>query len=546
MFHNILFFLLIVSLVAAPSQIHASQKNDLEIKQLRQIFNDYLDSQKSNRNKKGNVFTTEGDLTISPVDHYYSITLPKIISTTGKKQRIILYPVNINAAPAKKQGDWKMSITLPKYISAFNKEGEKTLEMDIGSQKIQAIWAQELQNFSQLNAQFKNISISNPNKNEQMIIKSVEALTKLTKEEEKWSGPQNFTIQDIKIISDKDINISIGSITGNSDIIDYDPQIKNKILGQIDETSSKVNIIDPLRDLITITSNSNTGIKLKDIKVTVPKTLISEKTKLPQRKVDDITKGFVLVNPKSNTDSQNHKKNTSPTSEEKQSFSIEEFHVNIGSSVKANDTNNISFRLGLDKFTHPNLQQYNPINFKLDFLLENTPTKKIADIIDNLRAHTNKNSDIKTQAIQEVMNLQNILLAAETSIKINDMNFNSNQYIINSDGRFEVNLNSSVGVVGNLQISAKNLDKIIQDLENTKQSSDIKTAVKVKSLLKNIKLFQLFSEKDGDTNKLYLKIAENGNITINDKDIISFLGTKRKNAPEPIELDENSPFKLSD
>lgn len=164
--------------------------------QLREIVQTILDRQAeriSNNLHTGAKLEMDGPLDIEQVDNYYAITLPLLSLHYKGGQKIQIGMLSINALPAEKPGQWKMTLALPTPMIGFDTKGVETIRITFGEQKIAGLWDSSINNFTKLDATIKNLNVNFPanqgfsNAEGFLIRYNLE-----TENGQSWSGPAYF------------------------------------------------------------------------------------------------------------------------------------------------------------------------------------------------------------------------------------------------------------------------------------------------------------------------------------------------------------------
>lgn len=137
----------------------------------------------------GKTLELDGPVMVEPSGTYYAVTLPGLKYGHMDGERVEMGMIAINAMPASKPGQWKMTVALPTPLSHFDDDQQLEALTTIGTQNFAGIWSEELNAFIKLNAAYQNIVRMDPDHKPVMTMKTVTVTGDSTQSPQgMWSG----------------------------------------------------------------------------------------------------------------------------------------------------------------------------------------------------------------------------------------------------------------------------------------------------------------------------------------------------------------------
>lgn len=470
---QILFIFTIVTFsISSPSW--AVDINDEGAKRLKTILADKIKKEQELVTQSGGKLITEGDITIEQGAKYYAATLPSITYTTPAGENIKIGLIAINATPVKKSKDWKMSVAIPTPI-LITDENDKTIKkLEIGQQNMGGLWSYALQNFSKLSASYNHLIFTDLNKNEGFKIAKIIVKTDLEEKKKTWSGPTNLSITNfIAFAGKKKTPFAIQQIDMASEIQGYNPEIlKDK---------SEMDSPESLLGIMKASDSMSVELSLNNIQINDNKNNI--------KALDILQIGYKSDKPKDGKVNQNL------------NFGYHGLEFNKTTDDEAVIPTTMTSAIGLNNF---------PIDDLIDFAEETI-------------AETNNSNAKKVAATKAINVLPQKLSEAGTSLKIKNTKIANKLYDIMIDGEIKVAADTPLGALADLSIKTTGLGKLIDMLQNTEKG---------KSLAQQLSIFRLITEEKGDKNTADIKLDKSGKLTVNGKDMSSFLSNDNSSPKE--------------
>lgn len=490
MFRFMFCALMAFTIITSPA--FAADINDEGEARLRALISAWIVDQKALMESDVTSLKTEGDILIEQAKDYYAVTLPKITYAVPNEGDVKIDLISINAVPTENPNDWKMSVSLPTSITSTKTEDDSTTTINFGPQKMSGLWSGDLNSFSKIDAEYKDMSITNSKAAEVATIDNFKIIGDLKETEDgTWSGPSKAIATGVKVQSGERTIISMANIDSLVQISALSPQVKRDNIAKIKNARENNKPLDLFSLMGLSSKNLGVSFNIKDIKIDMPARTLKGK----ERKA--------------------------------MSFELADISMKMKSKAANDDKINYEFQMGYNGLISKDLQELTPEKFNIGFAFENLPFDELKNMGRKLNASSQSNpNSVKIAALQSMMTLPQILSQADTTLQIKETGLSNDNYQALISGDLKATASSPIGVIGDMTMQLKGLDKVVQNLEAEKENaSEIKTK-QINSALKNIQMIRLFSEKKGDTDVLNLTISEAGKILINDKDISLLMGQK--------------------
>ncbi len=431
-----LFFLTLTIIILGATSSYAYTATKEKAEELREILQNAIDMQ-TNSNPD---LIISGKVSVIPLDTYYNVKMPHIRIGTRQGQIIDLGTIAANMAPTKKEKLWKIVTAIPTPIKILDFNGSLMAKIDIGSQKSAALWHQDLNNIVKADIKYKNITITDIQKNDfHAKISEISALYDLEDNgNDIWSGPADFFIKNISATSKNNFKLNIEEIYLKSFTDALNPKAIKKFNEQIEaikesaqydspETISTSNngqaFLNMFMDYVLNSANgykSNFGIKNIEISGNNPKG--EEKITLDEAKfsmdINDIKKGIVnwnIILKYSNL-----------------------FIMNAPENVK----------------------ELYPQNLNIDFTLNNFPLRGIMKSSKEAIMMNEDNINPQLAAMGVVTSLPTLFHEARSSFDINNSFISSDNYDAKISGKIKPDIKSINMANGDITAELSGLDKL--------------------------------------------------------------------------------------
>lgn len=191
-------FIMLMTIALLGTPAFAADINPAGAEKLKAVMENFIANQKKNAELDGQTkISYEGNVLVEPAGDYYAVTLPytKVMHPDGSHLNIGM--ISINASPSTKSGQWKMRVAIPTPITLQDAQNADLSRINIGSQDAAGLWDESLQNFTTLNATYKNITMNS----KEGSFSVPEALVKYDFKQDKnnkWSGPGSIVISNLE------------------------------------------------------------------------------------------------------------------------------------------------------------------------------------------------------------------------------------------------------------------------------------------------------------------------------------------------------------
>jgi hypothetical protein len=493
---------IVFCLLMAPVTANAAKISDEGAKRLETLFSKVLEDQKQAMEVSETSLVTKGKITVEQAKDYYAVTLPEITITNPEGDETHIGFIAINATPTDNPNNWKMSVAIPTPILRKNAEGETETEISIGSQRMVGLWLGEMENFSQLKANYKDIVAKTFPKNNRFNIADMTILVDLKETKDGlWSGPSKITFSDVSVDTPEEENaltlkeaILLASIT-DIDPLKYKEATKELSNLEIDNTKSQQSI-----------GIINTLLKASGDAVTVKGSLSDLKMK---------------------TKAKEHK----PARE----INLEKVAFDYGIDGLQGDNVNLTVGLNYrgDTKKEETEKALMPHTADARITLNNFPMTKVISIGQSTLPNDDSNPDAqKVAALQAMMTLPQLLAESGTTLEIKDIKYGNNTYFVNLDGTLKANRNSMLGASGEMLLKVMGMEKLRTALQAESSEEDTKEQRMIDQALKRIEFIEKISKKEGNVHVSKLVLGEDGKITINGQDAKTVM---RGETTQPVE-----------
>ena len=467
-------FFTLLLFFAAPA--HAVDINDQGAAKLKTMFSDMLEKQKKEAEASGSTMETEGDLAVEQADTYYAVTLPelKVLNPEGGYVKIGM--VAMNVTPTEKADEWKMSVAIPTPIIFTDKDNKEEIQINISSQRAGGVWSEELNNFSKLIANYKNITFGPAGRQAVASIGQVDILGSLTKNNENlWSGPTKFNIKDLKISGDKpNDSLSVNNVQIEASVEGFNAKKQQELVSKLQSEDGNIksdSII--LAFLETAGQGSDFKMSINGVKAQSPKT------------------GNV---------------------------SIDTLFMNSGFSQAEKGKINTNIEFGYNGLGTTSQTSMTPKQVKFDLALKNLPIEDIIQQAITLYEPGNREGAQRVAALQMMMTVPQMLSKSDMAILIKDTNLISDSYQVKVAADFAANPNSPLGFAGALNMNFDGLDETLNKL---KEASVMASEEEKQKLFRSVGIFSMVQQKcpkSGSTYQCELSLTNDGKLLLNGED----------------------------
>ncbi len=429
-------FLTLTIIIIGTTSSYAYTATKEKAEELREIFQNAIDMQ-ANFNPD---IILSGKVSVTPVNTYYNVKMPHIRIGSKQGQIIDLGVIAANMAPAKTEKLWKIVTAIPTPIKILNFDGSLIAKIDIGSQKSAALWHQDLNNIVKADIKYKNITITDVQKNEfNAKIDEISALYNLEDNgNDIWSGPADFFIKNISATGKNNFKLNIDEIYFKSFIEDLNPEAVKKFNEQIEAIAESAQYDRPESTSISYNSEAFLNMFMDYI-------LNSANAYKSDMGIKNIEISGVNIK-----------------GEEKITLEEIKFATNIDDIKKGIVNWNIIFKYS-DLFVTnapENVKGLYPQNLNIDFTLNNFPLKGIIKSSKKAMVMNGDNIDSQQATTGVITSIPTLFHESRFSFDINNFFISSDNYDAKINGKIKPDIKSKNMASGEITAELSGLDKL--------------------------------------------------------------------------------------
>ncbi|MBX2834267.1 MAG: hypothetical protein KTR28_04760 [Micavibrio sp.] len=506
--HPLLTFAFIAFTTLTPLGASAANEiNEQGATQLKAVFQAMLDKQDAKMTGSNRTIERKGNIIVEPAGGYYAVTLPpSTVHYTSKDDagapqagNVEIGMISINATPNAKPKLWNMTLAIPTPIQLTDAAGAKKISYHIGSQKAAGIWHEDLQEFVELDAEYKNITATLADSTNVASIDSA-ILDYDIKQgaNDRWSGPAKTIINGLNIGSPKSegaFKLNQMTMTFNADQLDA---VARKTLGELASTPPESQEPGKLiKTLLTLANGLDMNVQVSGL---------------------DFTKGDVdLIS--------NILSMTPIGSKNAESFHLDNAYASVGIKGlledKASSALAIGYRGLKNETSNAGDEKLTPAFADIKILPQNIPIHQVAEVLGNELSANNKISPISL-----MIKLPALLSQAETNIAL-DSKIGNDFYSITSKGQAKADLMATNGIRLNMTTIITNLDGLLSHAQEKAVEEDNPLVQEYKTLAGTLAALKEIAVPDENVgagaHKFDLTMSDSGEIQMNGKPAMPLL-----------------------
>jgi hypothetical protein len=507
-FLPILTFLLI--LTTSLPVLAKAPINDEGAAKVKALVQSMIDQQSEMHTSEYSKFVTEGKIKVEQAKSYYAVTLPDITVISqrekdGETKKLItkIGIIGMNVIPTDNAKEWKMTVAIPTPIKYLDENKKTLMQMDIAQQQMVGTWNEDLNAFSKMNGQYRNIVLHNNDSEKKIRVNIDEFSIKSNSEQganNLWSGPSDIQLSNLAVItptsSEDQPALSIGNISIIGSMKDYAPELQSKLqktfsaLGNKTVTDPK-EFTDAFPLLLNLVDSMAFKMSLKDLRVSPSANTL---TQVPLE-LKEAFFGFGLHGLKTKMFSNN--------------FSFG-WHGLSGSEDQQNDSNTI------------------PTTMSFSFALDKLPLEPLINMGTQLaNSGANKDNIAQMAMMNAMMTLPQKLSEAGTTISIKDTMLKHPHYRFNFDGHLKADQASVIGVNGEATVKAVGIKNVITLLETQHIEASEDRKIKIDKMITQLKTLQKFVKDDpngSDLKTAKFTLDNQGQTLVNSVNIKEIVG----------------------
>lgn len=419
----------------------------------------------------GATLLQDGNLLVEPAGTYYAITTPTLtIRRPGGIVRNVGM-VAINAIPTDNPDIFKVAVALPTPMTDKDPSGKDAGSLSIGQQTMNGVWNMAAQNFTDLNASYKDIRIIDTINNTNITIASLANTIKLSRSTGNlWSGPSETSLAKVTYTSPA-YDASIGSVLMKTVVDGLDMLASEKMETAVKKAGTGVpDMQQLLTDYLTGFANSaDSSLAMGDI-IYKTKTAVGAKSGT----VKSINLSGIVSGMKSNA--------------AKASWNLDANGITVDDA---------------------NLARYTPTRIILKGNGDNLPLQALAKA---------NGQPVPTSVFAD----------AKAALNIENISIESPAYGLNAKGQLQGNKNAPLGSVGNMSMNVRGMDELLVFLNSPQGAQALGMPPIPPQFLAGLALIQMSGQPGNDaqgrtTRNYNLQLGEDGRIILNGADLSAIM-----------------------
>jgi hypothetical protein len=471
----------------------------------------------------GKTLQLDGPVMVEPNGTYYAVTLPGLKYGYMDGEKVEMGMIAINAMPAAKPGQWKMTVALPTPLSHFDDDQQLEALTTIGAQSFAGIWSEELGAFVKLNAAYQNIVRMDPEHRPVMTIKGVTIKGDSTQNPQgAWSGTYNVEATGIAYDNAQaGAKGSLESVTGQFKLKDYS-------LAATKDYDAKIAALSE-------SYNAGEGEMISVMHVLGIYNLVTEFISSAWQGVD------IEIAVKNAAFSQPGKSGRPPVQ-----TGFADARIGFGLEGLGTDKVMTGLRVGYNGLSYspaPVRGNVVPTQLNMDLRVAQLPLMKLLELgRQGLQMTAGAPSkDIADLAMLTVLaQAPQALTQAGTSITLNDTHLGNGDYDVRVDGTATANYQAMLGATGKAKVAVRNIEKLSAAVKTAMDApgTSPETRERMQKALQVLTIMQVSGrkEKDAGGNNLHhfdLELGQDGKVMLNGTDLSALVipADEKKSAP---------------
>lgn len=217
-----------LTLVLLSSPATAGEITSEGAQQLKSVIQSHLDLRQKVKQAMGTDMMVTGELKVEPAGAYYKVTFPHVSEKYPDGKVFDMGNLALNAMPGSTDKEWKISFSIPAPLYMKDAAGRLLWQVDMGTQKASGVWNLDLQSFTRLNADYKDVKLvvneTSSVMPTEIKLAGVTVGTDLTLSAGGfYSGSADAVLSGLSSVTE-DVTVKIGKIGVESTIKDFDPK----------------------------------------------------------------------------------------------------------------------------------------------------------------------------------------------------------------------------------------------------------------------------------------------------------------------------------
>lgn len=502
--------LAVLAVMAGPARA-AIDKAGAE--KLRVVVEKAMEELGNSAEAAGRTLELDGPVMVEPSGTYYAVTLPGLKYGHMDGARVEMGMIAINAMPAAKPGQWKMTVALPTPLSHFDDDQQLEALTTIGAQNFAGIWSEELSAFVKMNATYQNIIRMDPDHKPVMTVKTVTIKGDSVQDAQgEWSGTYNVDAGGIA--HDNAATRSKGSIESLAGQF----KLKNYSLAAAKDYDSKLAALSE-------SYNAGEGEMVSVHHVLGIYNLISEFVSSAWQGVE------MDVSMKNAAFSRPGKSGRPPYQ-----TSFADARLGFGLDGLGTDKVSMGLRTGYDGLSYsppPVRGDMVPAQMNLDLSINELPLMKLLAIGEQgLKMTASMPSDDVAQLalMTVVAQAPQALTQAGTNMTIRNSHFGNGEYDVNIDGMITADYRAMLSATGKAKVKVRNIEKLAAGIKAAIDApgTSENARERLQKALQALTIMQVAGRKEKDASganvhNFDLELGADGKMLLNGTDLSALL-----------------------
>lgn len=500
-------FLLAIALWAAPAHAAIDKAGAAKLKTMMEKT---IAGWAAHMEGRGEELVLDGPVMVEPNGTYYAVTIPGMKIGDMDGARVEMGMVAINAMPAARPDQWKMTVALPTPMTGFDEDQAVSWHITIGKQNLAGIWQEAMNGFVKLSAAYGDIVVMDAAHKPMATIKNIEMSADFNESAAgDWSGPFEATVKGLALSAPDGTRASLDKFTLRSVMKDYS-------LRAAQDYETKINALNESYD-------AGEGEDMSGQHLLALYNLITEfmANGWESMELTAGIEGLAIAEDDSTTAVKN---------------------ATIGLALGGFRSNSVflNVKAGYEGLSGQE-EQNAPHSIGIDMGVGNLPYRELVALGRNavqMTAAVPQEGVAKMAILTALMTAPQVLTDAKSSFTVRDLSMKHPLYDIIMNGMATANIKATMGATGHTTLRIRGMDALMEDART--RMSDPATAPehveRLQRLTEVMTIMQVASTKqnapDGQViHVLNFEIAEDGKIILNGTDMSALLGggTKKKN-----------------
>lgn len=498
-----------LALVVVSSSAFAEQVTLEGAQGLKSAIQKQLEFRQSLKEAMGADMMVAGELKVEPAGSYYKVTFPHISEKYPDGRVFDMGNLALNAMPGSTDKEWKVSFSIPAPLYMKDAAGRLLWQVDMGTQKASGVWSDDLQGFSRLNADYKDVKFT---VNETFSVAPFELkLAGVTLGTDITLGSGGFYSGSAGVLlsglssAAEEMSLKIGKVEVESKVKDFDPKVTHQFAEQVRAMGE------------TKGSSLNTGSSQKD-----SLTLFNMITDMAGKSSDAFDSTFSI------SDLSVSGKNKTG---ESVSFSLGKGQIGFRAADFRSGLVKFGVNLGYEKAVSSGTSKYLtlllPSRFSADWSFNNLPYAKLVDVG---RSALSGGSQKASQAnpLSVVAQIPQILTESGANLA-QKTEATGPQYTLKSEGVVKANSKAVKGFTAEQNMEIDGLDSLISQLNKQSKIVDNPDSGDIQSTLGVLTMLQMTGQQKPGTSTIRtyrLTLDELGKTLLNGSDLSAFSNGK--------------------